>query len=283
MAADEMLLVVNVLISSTLDAMDTSTRVRPADLANWLLARGRSAVTTAEAAELMGIRAELVRVRLHSRRGEFVSPVRGLWVPVPSEYRLWGAPEGIELIDLMMRHLGVDYYVGWLSAAALHGAAHHAPQTFQVATARPVADRHVGRTDFRFLTRGAAGSLLTLDHQTRSGRAVVSSPEVTALDVATDVALAGGIDNVATVILGLADEGLDLQVVAELSSQFPAASVRRLGWILGSFDDRDVSPLREAIQPDTATPSALDPSRPVRGAVDRRWLVRVNADVDAEF
>jgi len=257
--------------------------VRPADLATWLLARGRSAVTTAEAAELMGIRPELVRVRLHSRRGEFVSPVRGLWVPVPAEYRLWGAPEGIDLIDLMMRHLDVEYYVGWLSAAAVHGAAHHAPQTFQVATGRPVADRIVGRTDFRFVTRSAVGTLPTISRPTRSGRAVISSPEVTALDVATDVALAGGIDNAATVIVGLAEEGLELSIVAELSSRFPTASVRRIGWILDSFGDHDLSPLLDAVRDGTVTPSALDPARPPRGATDRNWLVRVNTDVDAEF
>lgn len=263
--------------------MATSTRVRPAELADWLLARGRSAVTTQEAAGLMDIRPELVRVRLHSRRGEFVSPVRGLWVPVPPEYRLWGAPEGIELIDRMMRHVAVDYYVGWLSAAALHGAAHHAPQTFQVATGRRVPDRKVGRTDFRFITRSAVTTLPTVDHRTRSGSAVVSSPELTALDVATDVGLAAGIDNVATVIVGLADEGLDLQALAELAPRFPAAAVRRIGWILDNFDERDASPLLERIHRETATPSALDPSRPRRGPTDQRWLIRVNADVDAEF
>jgi predicted transcriptional regulator of viral defense system len=52
-----------------------------------------------------------------------------------------------------MRHLDVPYYVGWLSAAAMHGAAHHAPQVFQVAVGRHVRDRTVGRTKFRFAIR----------------------------------------------------------------------------------------------------------------------------------
>lgn len=33
-----------------------------------------------------------------------------------------------------MKFLGQPYYVGLLSAAALHGAAHHQPQEFQVVT-----------------------------------------------------------------------------------------------------------------------------------------------------
>lgn len=28
----------------------------------------------------------------------------------------WGAPPGLEFVDLLAAHLGVDYYVGWLSA-----------------------------------------------------------------------------------------------------------------------------------------------------------------------
>src|SRR5262249_50589946 len=145
-----------VLVGSTISDMNTiPVVVRPVDSADWMLARGRSSATTAEMAEILDVAPDLVRVRLHPyvRRGEWVSPARGLWIPVPPEYRLWGAPEGIEIVDRVMRHLGVQYYVGWLSAAALYGAAHHAPQVFQVAVSRHVADRQVGRTNFRFAAR----------------------------------------------------------------------------------------------------------------------------------
>lgn len=265
--------------------MNTSTqeRIRPDGLADWLLAHGRSSVTTDEAAALMGISSDLVRVRLHSRSGEFVSPARGLWVPIAPEYRLWGAPEGIELVDRMMRHLGVDYYVGWLSAAAIHGAAHHAPQTFQVATQRPVTDREVGRTSFRFLTRRSSMDLPAIQHPTREGTARVSTPEITALDVAADIAFAGGIDNAATVLLGLAEEQLDLTVLAQWSSRFPASALRRIGWILQQFSDLDTTPLLAAVRHDITTLAPLDPTRPNRGASDERWLVRVNSDIDPEF
>lgn len=148
---------------------------------------------------------DLVRVRLspYVHRGQWVSPARRLWIPVSAEYRLWGAPEGIEIIDTMMRHLDVPYYVGWLTAAALHGSAHHAPQVFQVAVSRHVAARQVGRTRFQVATRGNAPALPVSERTTRSGLARVSTPEVTVLDLASDLALAGGIDNAGTVILDL--------------------------------------------------------------------------------
>jgi predicted transcriptional regulator of viral defense system len=267
--------------------MNTNTPgVRPANLADWMLARGRSSATTAELSELLGLAPDLVRVRLNPyvHRGQWVSPARRLWVPVPVEYRLWGAPEGIEIIDTMMRHLDVLYYVGWLTAAALHGAAHHAPQVFQVAVSRHVAHRQVGRTRFRFATRENVPALPVIERTTRSGVARVSTPEVTVLDLASDLALAGGIDNAATVILGLAEDGLDVVALAELSRIFPAAAVRRTGWILETIGGRDdLQPLAEAARSRKEAASLLAAPGPKSGTTDRRWSLRVNADVDAEF
>ena len=283
LAVSSVLILQKVVVSATLSSMNTTTRVRPADLVDWLLAHGRSAVTTTEAAALLGVDPAEVRVRLHRHRDAFVMPARGLWVVIPPEYREWGAPEGVEVVDLLMRHLHVDYYVGWLSAASLHGAGHHAPQVFQVATSRDVRDRHVGRTAFTFLTRTAAAALPHQQRPTRSGTAAVSPPEVTALDLATDIALGGGIDNVATVILGLAEEGLDLGLVASLADHFPAASVRRLGWILENLGEHRADDLHHGAVSRAPTPALLNPAGPVRGRTDPRWRLRLNTEVEAEF
>ena len=267
--------------------MDTHTSgARPANLADWMLARGRSSATTTELSELLGVAPDLVRIRLNPyvHRGQWVSPARRLWIPVPVEYRLWGAPEGIEIIDTMMRHLDVQYYVGWLTAAAVHGAAHHAPQVFQVAVSRHVADRQVGRTRFQFATRENLPALPAIEHTTRSGVARVSTPEVTVLDLASDLTLAGGIDNAATVILGLAGDGLDVGVLAELSRMFRAAAIRRTGWILETIGGRhDLTPLAAAARSRTEATSFLNPAAPRQGTTDRRWSLRINTDVDAEF
>ena len=184
----------------------------------------------------------------------------------------------------MMRHLDVPYYVGWLTAAALHGASHHAPQVFQVAVNRHVADRQVGRTRFRFATREDAPVLPVITRTTRSGVARVSTPEVTALDLASDLALAGGIDNAATVILGLAEDSLDVVTLAGLSPLFPAAAVRRTGWILETIGERDdLQPLADAARLRTEATSFLSTAGPRNGTTDRRWSLRINADVEAEF
>ena len=260
--------------------------MRATESADWLLSRGTRAVTVAQLSDLLGVPQDQVRRRLHApaTRHEWVQPARGLWMPVPPEYRTWGAPPGIELIDAVMRHLDVRYYVGWLSAAAIHGAAHHAPQVFQVAVSRHVRDRTVGRTRFRFVQRPSAMDLPTIARSTRSGSARVSTAETTVLDLATDPDLAGGIDNSATVIIELADDrAFDVTALAAIAARFPAASGRRVGYVLERFAGRDdLTPLHEATAERSPSPSRLDPTRPAAGPVDERWSLYLNRDLEPD-
>ena len=265
----------------------TITTVRAPELADWALAHGRASLTGADIAQLLDVPEDQVRRRLHApaRRNEWVTPTRGLWIPVPPEYRTWGAPPGIEIIDAMMRHRGIGYYVGWLSAAALYGASHHASQVFQVAVNRQMLDRVVGRTRFMF-TQREIDRVPTMNHPTRSGSARVSTVPATMLDVADDVERAGGIDNVATVILELAEhESFDVADLARLAPSFPASAGRRVGRILehyGWSSDLDLDALRQTVRDAVPSPSRLDPARPDRGYLDPGWMLRVNADVTDE-
>ena len=60
-------------------------------------------------------------LRRQRQRGRIVSPRRGFYVIVPQEYALAGSPPPSWFIDELMAYLGQPYYVGLLSAAALHG------------------------------------------------------------------------------------------------------------------------------------------------------------------
>jgi hypothetical protein len=67
---------------------------------------------------------------------------RGFYVVVPLEHAAAGAPPASWFIDdLMRRHLEVPYYVGLLSAAALHGASHQAPRSFRSSPRGPSGPR----------------------------------------------------------------------------------------------------------------------------------------------
>lgn len=268
--------------------LTASGPIRAPELASWALAHGHTTLTTHEIANLLHIPDDQVRRRLHApaQRAEWITPTRGLWIPVPPEYRTWGAPPGIDIIDAMMQHRNITYYVGWLSAAALYGAAHQAPQVFQVAVDRHVRNRTIGRTRFEFAQRAVA-SIPTIGHPTRSGVARVSTVAATMLDLADDLLLAASLDNAATVIAELSEhESFNLDELAQLAPRFPAAAGRRVGHLLEHYSwvdvPLDLEPLRSAVRDAVSTPSRLAPWAGDSGALDEGWMIRMNAEVEEE-
>jgi len=262
--------------------------VRTADALDDMLAHGRHVVTTVEAAELLGVPADHVRVRMnrYAHSGRVFSPARGLWVLVPPEFRTWGVTPGLHFIDAMMGHLGRDYYVGWLSAAEVHGSAHQRPQVLQVAVESHLADRDVGRVRIRFAERRRVGSVSRVRPNVPTGQVWVSSPATTMLDLADDLRRGGGASNVATVLLELTDEvDLDPQVLAETAAQFPLSAMRRLGYLLDLIGQREIAePLhRLCEQRSHVRADALAASAARTGIVDSRWRIDVNTDVEPDL
>ncbi len=258
------------------------------ELADWLLSRGRSAVTTEQAAELLGVQRDQVRVRLHKpvADGSMFSPGRGLWIAIAPKYRTWGAPPAVEFIDTLMTHLNRAYYVGWLSAAEIHGAAHQRPQATQIAVDRPTENRSFGRAHLRFYRQSKAAGLPRQHHNVESGQAWISTPELTAVDLVDRPELGGGVSNVATVLHELAESvPLDPEVLAAVAAGFSTTAVRRLGFLLDLVGaDVDTGPLghRATVQP-MGHPALLDPRLPRRGHVDLRWGICVNTDVEPDL
>ncbi len=261
--------------------------IRTLDVVDGMLSRGQFAATTGEAADLLGVPADQVRVRMSrlTRAGRVFSPARGLWVAVPPEFRSWGVLPGTHFLDPMMSHLGRDYYVGWLSAAELYGAAHQRPQVLQVAVDRHVPDRDLGRVRLRFGVRSHLLDLPRERHTVPTGQVWVSTPEVTALDLAATPRLGGGVSNIATVLLELEDEGrLRSAELTQAAEHYSLATVRRLGYLLETVG---LGTHAEALHPLTAERRVfpaddLSPGDGRHGAVEARWRLRVNAPVEPD-
>jgi len=105
-----------------------------------LKAKGLYTFTQAEAMNTdkrsdIALEAALRRLK---QKGRIANPHRGFYVIVPVEYRETGCPPASWFIDALMRFLRQPYYVGILSAAAIHGAAHQQPMLFQVEKRRPI-------------------------------------------------------------------------------------------------------------------------------------------------
>src|SRR5690606_31555542 len=138
-----------------------------------------------------------------ARARRLVAPRRGFFVIVPLEHRAAGAPPPSWYIDDLLRHAGVGGYVGPISAAALHGAAHHAPQVYQVVVDRQLRPITVGRSRLHFVFKRDLSGVPVVRRKTETGDMPVSTPEATALDLVRYVDVAGGVDAVATLISDL--------------------------------------------------------------------------------
>jgi predicted transcriptional regulator of viral defense system len=255
-----------------------------AELPDALLAEGRWWVTSVEAARLVGIPAAHVYPGLQRlrRRGAMFSPARGFHVVVPPEYRAWGTLPGELFIDGMMKALGRGYYVGLLTAAAMHGAAHQAPQVFQVMVDRHVAGRDIERVRLRFYANEHLREMATEERQVDTGRIRLATRETTLVDLVVHPDDAGGLDNVANVAVEIGD--LDVPLLARLAAVRPRSVARRLGWLLDRHrNDLDLKPLREVACAGSGYPTRLVRALPARGPIDPRWNLQVNSDVEADL
>ena len=260
--------------------------IRTAEAVGWLLSHGITAITNEELSALLGVSQNQMLQRLAPlvKRGEIISPCRGFWIPIPFEYRQWGAPEAIYYIDKMMRFLEIDYYIGWMSAASILGASHHAVQVFQVATERHVRNRVVGRSDFRFFHRSNVGLLPSFRHKTQTGAVKVSTRAATMLSVANDMNIAAGLDNAANIIIELSEtEEPFIEEIAACSPLFPISALRRLGWILENFTETsELDILAKLSKESTVKVSKLTSYKAYSDHIDNRWSIDLNERIEPD-
>jgi predicted transcriptional regulator of viral defense system len=259
-----------------------TTTVPPSEAPDVLIAKGRYWATTAELEEMTGQKHAVLRTSLArlTKEGRLFSPARGLYVVVPAEFRSWKVVPAEWFIDAMMKHLRRDYYVGFLNAAALHGASHQAPQTFRVVTTQALPDRDFERVRLRFTASQHVTDMPTERRTVQTGYMTIASSETTLVDIAWRPGLAGGISNVATVLKEIGQ--LDTEVLARIAPLRNRATVRRVGWLIERFrTDLDAHWLRVVARPEEGEPALLVPGRK-RGELDRRWGLRINAAVEPD-
>jgi len=267
--------------------LNNGKHVKASDLPVWLLAHGISSVTTDDISALLRIPKSQVPQRMMKlkKRYEIVSPVQGLWIPVPPEYRTWGAPPAIDMIAAIMKHMESKYYIGWLSAAEYYGASHHAPQVFQVAASKPIRKKSVGRVHFQFFHRTNLSNISCIKVESKSGFVLVSSVETTLLDISNDLKIVGGIDNAANLIIGICETTTpNIKELSSLSMCFPVAAARRLGFILEHFTDiTELEELREACLTRKSSISLLDSQASFCGKFYTPWNIKINREVSPDI
>jgi predicted transcriptional regulator of viral defense system len=176
-----------------------------------------------------------------SRKNRVVSVYKGFYLIVPPEYFSKGISP-LNFIDDLMTFVGKPYYVGLLSAAALHGAAHQQPQEFFVVTSTKQLATLKKGIKINYFTKKNISHISVDKRKTETGYAYVSSPELTAADLVYYQNRIGGLNKGCLVINELSETIKTERITPEFIDILTTPTIQRLGFIF----DRIVS------QPDLA-------------------------------
>ena len=260
--------------------------MRSIDYIEELQASGRFVFTTEEAVEALGSSVNAVRASLRrlKRKTLIADPYRGFHVVVPPAYRRLGCLSADQFIPDLMLHLGEPYYVGLLTAARYHGAAHQAPMVFQVMVPKSRRGLECGEVRVEFIARQDMHATPVVERNTETGTIRISAPESTAIEVVGYPEHCGYLDNVATVLAELA-ESMNGEALATEARRAPLAWVQRLGYLLVRVEaDELASHLDAVLQDREAFTVALAPWKNMTGAPrDARWHVALNTEVEPDI
>ena len=174
------------------------------------------------------------------REKRLISPMRNLFVIVPTVYRSVGTPPPTWYLDAWMKHRGSScYYIGLLSAAAFHGASHHAVMETQVMLSVPVPPKIMAAARFRFFVKSHIESTPCVERTVETGTVRVSTPAATFFDLITYMKSIGSIG---TVLFELAENlAIDDLNSCLLKMKIPIADLQRAGFYLDHFSRHDLA------------------------------------------
>ena len=188
-----------------------------------------------------------------------------------------------QFLPALMEWRKTRYYAGLLTAAQYHGAAHHRPQEFQVMVEKNQRPIECGSVRVAFIARKKMRAVPMQSFNTPRGTIFVSTVEATAVDLAGYPQHAGGLDQVATVLVELAEK-IDPKRLVATAKIAPLPWAQRLGYLLERVDAKEQASLLKAYVRENArdwTPLVPSAKRAHARRADD-WLLYVNVDVEAE-
>ena len=231
------------------------------------------------------------RIRQLKKQGAIISPLRGLYVIIPLEYRSLESLPARELVVVIMKHLDAPYYAGLLTAARHHGATHQALFVYQVVSSKRIKKELIsGDTRIQFIYKKDISDVKTQKKVVRTGYLPISTPEETAKDVMTYYRQCGGLNHQATVLSELT-EAIDTKKLVSLAKRSKSLFwAQRMGYILENIDtfyEKDRDSVVDALEKFLATQKLryvpLAPEMPTKDKPrDKKWKIIKNTSVASD-
>ena len=223
-----------------------------------------------------------------SKKGKVVPIHKGFYLIISSEYALRGIIPPVQFIDDLMKYLNRSYYMGTISAAALYGAAHQAPQEFFVITEYPVMRPTLKKgIKVNYISKRTIPTALLIEKKTKTGYIKVSSEILTALDLVQYQNHSGGLSRIANVLYELMEEIHPVSFSKEIFTYSTTTAIQRLGYLFEYELDNQL--LADALYKQAMKYGSRFQKIPFRQSVpyqgivaDNRWRVAVNIEIEMD-
>ena len=249
--------------------------------------QGREDFTKSEATKLLGM-TDAAFNRSASRLAAAKRICRihgGFYIVVPLEHVAVGIVPADWFIVNLMRYMKQPFYVGLLSAAEYHGAAHQRPQKYQIVTEKPLREVVCRGMGIRFFVKRNVSATAIQQIKGVTGYIPISTPEATAIDLLRYSRHVGGLDQVLTVLQELG-ESIDATLLAKAAeADGTMAYAQRLGWLLEQTDYAGkAAPLADWLKKRSPLQAKLEPSLPLQDAtLAKRWSILVNTQIEGDL
>ncbi len=257
------------------------------DYLNKIRSQGRYAFTWIELKDQFDISDKALNQTLYRLKiKKKIAQIRkGFYAIITPEYSRQGMLPVNLFIDDLMKSLNKRYYVGLISAAALHGAAHQQPMEFFVITEKP-ALRGIKNKKLKinFYIKKDWSEDDIIQKKTDAGYINVSSPEFTALDLFF-YNKSVGFNQTVTILKELTDE-IKPAELSKTAKRYPqVAAIQRLGYILDKElqNEKLSDVLSKTLQDKKTFPVSLSNDRDKNGEMDEKWKIIKNIQVESDI
>ena len=224
-----------------------------------------------------------------SDKKKILSIYKGYYLIIPPQYAGKGILPPVLFVDDLMDYLQRPYYLGLLTAAAFHGAAHQRPQeTFVMTVLPPLRTTMKKGIRIHYISIRRIPEELLEKRKTETGYINISNPALTATDLIQFEKRAGGLMRVTTVLDELAETLAPASFNRTLLRHAPVKTLQRLGYLLEficqkkELADTLFKEMMELNLRLYRTP--LKASGKTKGFSSRnRWKVIVNTEIETDL
>lgn len=195
-------------------------------------------------------------------------------------------------VDAMMKHLNARYYVALLSAAAHWGASHQASMTYCIVADKTIKPISLGQIKIVFIVKKNFDQIKGIKRVAGiGGYYLISSSELTVVDLIRFPKKSGHLNNVATLLEELFEDVNEKKLISICSEQIvPTVTLQRLGYILDKVLDlkKEAGGVEYILNKRCFARSVLSVSRNKNRInltdfpFDKRWKLYINTSVEPD-